>query len=257
MLKLLKKHKQTKRTWEPDRLPCHVAIIMDGNGRWASKRALPRSAGHSVGAETFRRIATYCKEIGIKYLTVYAFSTENWRRPPDEVATIMNLLEKYMHEALQKMERDKVKMKFFGDISALSPKLQELIAEAEAVSQKFDGVQVNICVNYGGRDEIIMAAEKYAKMVNEGKVQSGHLTENDFSELMYSTGIPDPDLIIRPSGEMRLSNFLLWQSAYSEFYFTDVLWPDFTPRDLDCAISSYQSRKRRYGDVDVVSAKGD
>ena len=257
LFNFFKKQNHKQRTWEPDRLPCHVAIIMDGNGRWASKRALPRSVGHSVGAETFRRIATYCKEIGIEYLTVYAFSTENWRRPPDEVAAIMNLLEKYMLEALQKMERDRVKMKFFGDVSVLSPKLKELIAEAEAVSQKFDGVQVNICVNYGGRDEILMAAEKYAKMLAEGKAESGFLTDRDFSALLYSAEIPDPDLIIRPSGEMRLSNFLLWQSAYSEFYFTDVLWPDFTPHDLDKAILSYQSRKRRYGDIDVISAKGE
>jgi undecaprenyl diphosphate synthase len=248
--------KKRKRTWEPDRLPCHVAIIMDGNGRWASKRALPRTAGHSVGAETFRRIATYCKDIGIEYLTVYAFSTENWRRPPEEIATIMALLEKYMHEALLKMERDKVKMKFFGDTSILSPKLKELISEAEAKSKTFDGVQVNICINYGGRKEILMAAERYAKSLVEGEIagkgkcKDGELTEDAFSSLMYSAGIPDPDLVIRPSGEMRLSNFLLWQSAYSEFYFTDVLWPDFSERDLDDAIISYQNRQRRYGKIE-------
>jgi len=249
LLNNLKRTNRTKRTWEPDRLPCHIAIIMDGNGRWAGKRALPRTAGHSVGAETFRRIATYCKDIGIKYLTVYAFSTENWRRPPEEVATIMNLLEKYMHEALLKMERDKVKMKFFGDVSVLSPKLRELIEKAEAVSKTFDGVQVNICVNYGARDEIIMAAEAYAKKVLNGELECGNLNEDDFSALLYSGGIPDPDLVIRPSGEMRLSNFLLWQSAYSEFYYTNVLWPDFTESDLDKAIIVYQNRERRYGDV--------
>jgi len=238
-----------ERTWEPDRLPCHIAIVMDGNGRWASKRGLPRTAGHSVGAETFRRIATYCKDIGIKYLTVYAFSTENWRRPPEEVATIMTLLEKYMHEALMKMERDRVKMKFFGDISVLSPKLKELINKAEAVSQTFDGVQVNVCVNYGSRDEIIMAAEHYAKNLIENNLKPGKLTTEEFSSLLYSADIPDPDLIIRPSGEKRLSNFLLWQSAYSEYYFTDVLWPDFNERDLDMAILTYQKRERRYGDI--------
>ena len=241
--------KRLKRTWEPDRLPCHIAIVMDGNGRWASKRGLPRTAGHSVGAETFRRIATYCKDIGIKYLTVYAFSTENWRRPPEEVATIMTLLEKYMHEALMKMERDRVKMKFFGDISVLSPKLKELINKAEAVSQTFDGVQVNVCVNYGSRDEIIMAAEHYAKNLIENNLKPGKLTTEEFSSLLYSADIPDPDLIIRPSGEKRLSNFLLWQSAYSEYYFTDVLWPDFNERDLDMAILTYQKRERRYGDI--------
>ena len=239
--------KKKKKSWDPGKLPCHIAVIMDGNGRWARKRALPRSAGHSAGAETFRRIATYCKDIGIKYLTVYAFSTENWQRPPDEVQSIMGLLEKYLHEALQKMERDKVKMKFFGNASVLSPTLRGLIAKTEELSQTFDGVQVNICINYGSRGEIISAAERYANDIAAGKSAAGSLTEQAFSSLMYSAGIPDPDLIIRPSGEMRLSNFLLWQSAYSELYFTDVLWPDFNENELDKAIISYQNRERRYG----------
>ena len=246
MFKLFKKK---KLAWETKSLPCHIAVIMDGNGRWASRRALPRTAGHTVGAETFRRIATYCKEIGIQYLTVYAFSTENWQRPPDEVEAIMKLLEKYLIEALQKMERDKVKMKFFGDTTVLSPKLRELIAKTEEKSQTFDGVQVNICVNYGGRDEILSAVERYAEAVAAGKTKGGHLTQEAFSALLFSAGIPDPDLIIRPSGEMRLSNFLLWQSAYSELYFTDVLWPDFNERELDRAIIAYQNRERRYGGV--------
>ena len=241
--------KKDKRAWEPDRLPCHIAIIMDGNGRWAAKRALPRSAGHAFGAETFRRVATYCKDIGIKFLTVYAFSTENWKRSADEIRTIMELLEKYLHEAISKMERDRVKMKFFGDVSVLSPELQKLIAETAELSKKFEGVQVNICINYGGRDEILRAARNYARDVAEGRVSGEQLTEEVFSQYMYSSGIPDPDLIIRPSGEMRLSNFLQWQSAYSEFYFTDVLWPDFNERELDRAISSFQSRDRRYGGV--------
>ena len=245
MFKFLKK---PKRTWEPERLPRHIAIIMDGNGRWAGKRALPRSAGHAAGAETFRRIATYCKDIGIEYLTVYAFSTENWKRPPEEIGTIMELLEKYLHEALLKMERDKVKMKFFGDISVLPPKLLKLIEETAELSQKFEGVQVNICLNYGGRDEILRAAARYAADFAGGKAGAG-LSSEEFSGYMYSAGIPDPDLIIRPSGEMRLSNFLLWQSAYSEMYFTDVLWPDFDIKELDRAIMSFQSRDRRYGGI--------
>jgi len=245
VLKILKK----KQAWEPDRLPCHIAIIMDGNGRWAAKRVLPRSAGHAAGAETFRRVATYCKDIGIKYLTVYAFSTENWKRPDSEIGAIMELLEKYLHEALSKMERDRVKMKFFGDVSVLSPELQKLISEASELSQKFEGVQVNICVNYGGRDEILRAAENYARDVAQGRLPCDGLTEEIFSQYMYSSGIPDPDLIIRPSGEMRLSNFLQWQSAYSEFYFTDVLWPDFNERELDRAIISFQSKDRRYGGI--------
>ena len=250
MFQLLKKRKQSKQVWESIKLPRHIAIIMDGNGRWAKQRALPRNAGHAAGAEMFRRIATYCKEIGIEYLTVYAFSTENWRRPAEEVGTIMELLEKYLHEAIEKMERDRVKMKFFGDVSVLSPKLRKLIEQTEELSQRFEGVQVNICVNYGGRDEILRAVENYSKDLSDGVLpKSKRLTEEVFSEYMYSARIPDPDLIIRPSGEMRISNFLLWQSAYSELYFTDVLWPDFDEEELNRAILSYQTRDRRYGGI--------
>ncbi|UOO37585.1 isoprenyl transferase [Oscillospiraceae bacterium CM] len=241
-------NKRTGKAGQPDqsRLPRHIAVIMDGNGRWAKKRGLPRTAGHAAGAETFRRIATYCKNIGIEYLTVYAFSTENWRRPTDEVAAIMDILERYLKEAIETMERDRVKMKFFGDISFLSDKIRLLIDQTEKISAKFDGVQVNMCVNYGGRDEILRAARRYAE---DYKETGAALTEERFSSYLFSQGLPDPDLIIRPSGEMRLSNFLLWQSAYSEFYFTDVLWPDFSERELDRAIVSYQSRDRRYGGV--------
>lgn len=229
-----------------EKLPRHIAIIMDGNGRWAKKRGLPRTAGHAAGAETFRTIATYCKEIGIEYLTVYAFSTENWKRPPEEVNAIMQLLEKYLVEAIGKMEQDKVKMKFFGDITVLSSKLQHLIAETEEISKRFDGVQVNICVNYGGRDEIIRAVKAYAE---DYKNYDKSVSEESFSEYLYSKDIPDPDLIIRPSGEQRLSNFLMWQSAYSEFYFTKTLWPDFNKKELDIALAEYQKRDRRYGGV--------
>jgi len=244
---LPKKH---KLTWEPDRLPRHIAIIMDGNGRWAKKRALPRSAGHAAGAETFRSVATYCKNIGIDYLTTYAFSTENWTRPADEIDTIMELLDKYLREALGKMERDRVKMKFFGDISVLSPALKKLIAETEELSQTFEGVQVNICLNYGGRHEILRAVQRYAIDMTEGRAPDVEsLTEDIFAGYLYSSGLPDPDLIIRPSGEKRLSNFLLWQAAYSELYFTDVLWPDFDERELDRAIISYQNRDRRFGGI--------
>ncbi|MCL2227783.1 MAG: isoprenyl transferase [Oscillospiraceae bacterium] len=245
MFSLFRKRKQ--QAWEPDRLPRHIAIIMDGNGRWAARRALPRTAGHAAGAETFRRVATYCKDIGIEYLTVYAFSTENWNRPDDEIGAIMQLLEKYLHEALGKMERDKVKMKFFGDVTILTPELRKLISDTEELSKKFEGVQVNICLNYGGRDELVRAAENYAKDFAAGVAPQEKLTERAFSRYMYSADIPDPDFIIRPSGEMRLSNFLLWQSAYSELYFTDVLWPDFNERELDRAIIAFQERDRRYG----------
>lgn len=223
-------------------LPRHIAIIMDGNGRWAKRRGLPRTAGHSAGAENFRTIATYCKDIGIQYLTVYAFSTENWKRPPEEVNAIMGLLDKYLHEAIERMERDRVKMKFFGDVSVLSPKLRALIARTSEISSHYEGCQVNICINYGGRDEILLAAKKLAET-------GGVFTEENLSNEMYSSGIPDPDMIIRPGGEMRVSNFLLWQAAYSEFYFTDTLWPDFGKAELNKTIASFQNRDRRFGGI--------
>ncbi len=232
-----------------DHLPRHVAIIMDGNGRWAKKRGLPRTAGHAAGAETFRSIATYCKEIGMEYLSVYAFSTENWKRPAEEVGAIMGLLKKYLLEAIGKMEKDKVKMKFFGDISVLPDDLRLLCEQTEEISKRYEGCQVNICLNYGGRDEIIRAARAFAADCVAGKADPNHLTEGAFSDYLFSSGIPDPDLVIRPSGELRLSNFLPWQSAYAEFYFTEVLWPDFTKAELHRALSAYQSRSRRFGGV--------
>lgn len=231
------------------RLPRHVAIIMDGNGRWAKKRGMPRTAGHAAGAENFRTIATYCKEIGLKYLTVYAFSTENWKRPADEVSTIMGLLKKYLLEAIGQMERDKVKMCFFGDLSPLPEDLRLLCEQTREISKHYDGVQVNICLNYGGRDELLRAARAYAADCVEGKADPNHLTEEQLGGYLFSAGVPDPDLVIRPSGELRTSNFLPWQSAYSEFYFTDVLWPDFNKKELHKALCSYQHRQRRFGGV--------
>ena len=230
-------------------IPRHIAIILDGNGRWAKKRGLPRTAGHARGAETFRKIATYCKNIGVEYLTVYAFSTENWKRPPEEVKTIMRLLDNYLHEAIDTMERDHIKMKVLGDIEGLSPELQALVAKTEEISTHYDGFQANICLNYGGRAEIVNAAKRYAEDLADGRITE--LDENTFGNYMYSAGIPDPDLLIRPGGDQRISNFLLWQCAYSEFYFTDVLWPDFTPDELDKAIAEFNRRDRRYGGVKV------
>lgn len=230
-------------------LPRHVAIIMDGNGRWAQKRGLPRTAGHAAGAENFRTIATYCKEIGLEYLTVFAFSTENWKRPQEEVSAIMGLLEKYLMEAISRMEKDRVKMRFFGDLTTLSDDLRILCIQAEEISRRYDGVQVNICLNYGGRDEVLRAAKAFARNCVAGKSEPEELTESAFSSYLFSGGIPDPDLIIRPSGEVRISNFLLWQSAYAEFYFTDVLWPDFDKNELHRALAEYQHRKRRFGGV--------
>lgn len=231
------------------RLPRHVAIIMDGNGRWAKKRGLPRTAGHAAGAETFRRIATYCKEIGLEYLTVYAFSTENWKRSEEEVGAIMGLLKKYLLEAIGQMERDRVKMHFFGDLTPLSPELRSLCEKTEEISQHYDGCQVNVCLNYGGRDEILRAARAFAADCASGRTIPEQLDEAVFERYLYSSGIPDPDLIIRPSGEIRISNFLLWQSAYAEYYFTDVLWPDFDQEELHRALASYQARSRRFGGV--------
>ena len=238
-----------KQQADLEHLPRHVAIIMDGNGRWAMRRGLPRTAGHAAGAETFRTVATFAKEIGLEYLTVYAFSTENWKRPREEVDAIMGLLEKYLHEAIERMARDRVKMAFLGDLSALSPKLQALCRQTEEISKGYDGCQVNICLNYGGRDELIRAARAYAADCVAGREDPGRLTERTFENYLYSAHVPDPDLVIRPSGEVRVSNFLLWQSAYAEFYFTDVLWPDFTPEELLKAIAAYQHRSRRYGGV--------
>lgn len=230
-------------------VPTHIAIIMDGNGRWAKKRGLPRTAGHAAGAETFRRIATYCRSIGVKYLTVYAFSTENWKRSQEEVSAIMKLLGNYLQEALRDMEKNCIRIKILGDISRLTPKLQTLCREAEEESAKYTGVQANFCLNYGGRDEIVKASQAFARDVASGKYQPEDLTEDLLSGYLYSKDIPDPELIIRPSGEMRTSNFLLWQSAYSEFVFMDVLWPDFSPKDLDKAIEEFHARNRRFGGV--------
>ncbi|MBQ3373732.1 MAG: isoprenyl transferase [Oscillospiraceae bacterium] len=229
-------------------IPRHIAIILDGNGRWAKKRGLPRTAGHAAGAETFRRIATYCKNIGVNYLTVYAFSTENWSRPEEEVKSIMKLLDRYLREAIATMERDHIKMKVLGDVSILSPSLRSEIEETNEISSRYEGFQANICLNYGGRAEILQAAKRYALDAAEGRAPAD-LTEDAFSSYFYSAGIPDPDLLIRPGGEKRISNFLLWQCAYSEFYFTDVLWPDFTPEELDKAIAEFSRRDRRFGGV--------
>ena len=226
----------------------HIAIIMDGNGRWAKKRGLPRTAGHAAGAEAFRRIANYCRTLGVKYLTVYAFSTENWKRSEEEVSGIMKLLGKYLEEALRDMEKNRVRFCFFGDLSRLDPQLRQRCLDAQSRSSEYD-VQVNFCLNYGGRLEILQAAKEFARDVAQGKRSVDELDEGLFDSYLYSAGVPDPELIIRPSGEMRTSNFLLWQSAYSEYVFMNVLWPDFGPKDLDAAIEEYHRRHRRFGGV--------
>ena len=226
-----------------DRLPRHIAIILDGNGRWAQRKALPRTAGHKAGAETFRTIATYCRDIGIQYLT------ENWKRPADEVETIMALLKRYLLEAIDTMERDNVRLRFMGDMSPLSGELKGLVDRCNAISDRLTGCQCNICINYGGRAEIVHGAQAFARACASGTVKPEDLTEEGFERYLYSAGIPSPELLIRPGGEQRLSNFLLWQCAYAEFYFTDVLWPDFTREELLRAIASYQHRDRRFGGI--------
>ena len=228
--------------------PCHIAIIMDGNGRWAKNRGLPRTAGHAAGAEAFRKIANYCRTLGVQYLTVYAFSTENWKRSQEEVAGIMKLLGAYLKEALRDMEKNRVKFCFFGDLTRLSPELRKLCDQAQRQSREYD-VQVNFCLNYGGRDEIVQAARRFAQKVAAGEAEADALTEGVFESYLYSAGVPDPELIVRPSGELRTSNFLLWQSAYSEYVFMNVLWPDFGPEELDRAIEEYHRRSRRFGGV--------
>ncbi len=246
-MKLFAKRKKQEDLSRP--VPRHIAIVMDGNGRWATSRGLPRTAGHGVGSEVFRKIATYCRDIGVEHLTVYAFSTENWKRSQEEVQAIMGLLKKYLFEALEKMEQDRIRLEFFGDLSRLSPELQELAARTREISARYEGFQANICLNYGGRDEIVRGCRAWAEKCVGGEAQPEELTEEVFGQLLFSKDIPDPELIIRPSGEVRISNFLLWQSAYAEYYFTDVLWPDFTPAELEKAITEFNKRNRRFGGV--------
>ena len=222
------------------KLPVHIAIIMDGNGRWAQKRALPRTAGHVAGSENFKTIARYCNKIGIKYLTVYAFSTENWKRPQGEVDAIMNLLRDYLKDSVN-FKSENIKLQFIGNLSALPEDIITLMENAEKDSEDATGLVVNMAVNYGGRDEIVAAVKE---IISSGETE---ITEELIGEKLYTRGIPDPDLIIRPSGEYRLSNFLIWQCAYSEFWFSNVLWPDFKPKHLDEAIDAFNLRDRRMG----------
>ena len=241
--------KKDKEQGKSQNLPAHIGIIMDGNGRWAKKRALPRSMGHTAGAQTFRKIARYCSDIGIKHLTVYAFSTENWRRPQEEVDALMKLFEEYLVEALRDFKDDTIVVKFLGDKTVFSPKLQALINENEEESKDRDGMVLNIAMNYGGRDELVTATKKIAEKVLNGELTVDDIDSQLISDSIYTAGQPDPDLIIRPSGEFRISNFLLWQSAYAEYYISDKLWPDFSTDDLDKAIAEFSTRNRRYGGV--------
>ena len=233
------------------RLPRHIAIIMDGNGRWAKQRGLPRTAGHKVGAETFRKIATYCKDLGVEYLTVYAFSTENWKRPADEVVGLMDLFAKTMLAEVDGLDEENVRVRTIGDLSPLPAETREAFEEAWEQTRGNTGMTLVVAVNYGARQEILHAVDalrhQAALAASEGAAELPELTEEMLERELYTADIPDPDLVIRTSGELRISNFLLWQSAYAEYYFTDVLWPDFDETELDKAIASYQKRERRFG----------
>lgn len=229
-------------------LPKHIAIIMDGNGRWAKRKSLPRSAGHAAGSKNFKSIARYCNKIGLEYLTVYAFSTENWKRPKEEVNAIMDILRDYLRDS-KNFKHENIKVKFIGNIAALDDDIIELIKEAEEGSADATGLNLNIALNYGGRDEIVNAVRNIAKNVADKSISIDEISEDMISNNLYTAGQPDPDLIIRPSGEYRLSNYLIWQAAYSEYWFSNVLWPDFTPKHLEKAISEFNSRNRRFGGI--------
>lgn len=229
-------------------VPKHVGVIMDGNGRWAKKRGLPRKFGHREGAKTFRTITRHAKALGISYITFYAFSTENWKRPQEEVDAIMELFDKYLDEVNDFIDEN-IRIRFIGDRTMLKPSLQEKMKHVEEVSKDFDSMTLILAINYGGRDEITHCVKKIAEKVKSGAIQPENISEELIQMNLYTEEIPDVDLIIRPSGEQRLSNFLIWQSAYAEYYFTNILWPDFSKKDLEKAILTYSERNRRFGGV--------
>ncbi len=230
-------------------IPEHVAIILDGNGRWAKKRFLPRKAGHVAGSKTVEQICEDAWDLGIRYLTVYAFSTENWKRPQDEVDALMKLLRQYLKDCIKRSTKNNMCVRVLGDISPLDADLKASIVELEEVSKGNTGLHFQVALNYGSRDEMLRAVRAMAEKVSEGRLALDEIDEGRFSDYLDTNGIPDPDLLIRTSGEERLSNFLLWQLAYTEFYFTDVLWPDFNKKELQKAIEYYNKRDRRFGGV--------
>ena len=231
-----------------DSLPRHVGIIMDGNGRWAQKRNLPRTFGHKEGAEVFKKITDLCIDRKIEYLTLYAFSTENWKRPAEETGALMKLFDVYLGDARSYSDRN-VRIVFLGDKSAFGKKLSEKMTSLENDTKGNDGMTLMLAMNYGGRDDIIHAAKKAAELASEGFLKPSDINEELFSDMLYTGNAPDVDLMIRTGGEYRLSNFLIWQCAYAEFWFTDVLWPDFGAKELDGALEAFASRKRRFGGV--------
>lgn len=227
-------------------IPCHVGIIMDGNGRWAKKRGMPRSLGHQKGASVFKTISRYCRDKGVKYLTVYAFSTENWKRSSEEVSGIMELFREYLRD-VKNYTKDNIRVNFIGDRSVLDDDIISLMEDTEKTSQDYTAMTLNIAMNYGGIPEITHSFKKIAEKIKNGELSLEDITEEEISNNLYTSGQPNPDLIIRTGGEYRLSNFLTFQSAYSELYFTDVLWPDFSPKDIDKAVEEFSKRNRRFG----------
>ena len=231
------------------KIPQHVAIILDGNGRWAKSKGMPRNYGHTVGAKNVETVCQAAHDMGIKYLTLYAFSTENWNRPDNEVNALMKLLESYLKNCIKTADKNNMRVRVIGDTTKLSEKFQNQIKELESASAHNDGLNLQIAINYGSRDEMIRAMRKMTKDCADGRFAPEEITEELFEGYLDTHGIPDPDLLIRTSGELRLSNYLLWQLAYTEFYFTDVPWPDFSKEELEKAIEQYNSRDRRYGGV--------
>ncbi|MPQ42405.1 isoprenyl transferase [Clostridium tarantellae] len=252
MLSFFDKKKEDKNkeiAINPNNIPQHIAIIMDGNGRWAKARKLPRSMGHRAGVQTIEKILRECRDLGVKHLTLYAFSTENWKRPKDEVGALMNLIVEYLKNELETLHKNNVKLNIIGDISELPLFCQEEIYKACEKTKNNDKITLNVALNYGGRAEIIKALKDVIKDIENSKLNIDDINENIINKYLYTANIPDPDLIIRPSGEQRLSNFLLWQCAYSEFWYSNINWPDFKPKDLRRAIYDYQNRNRRFGGV--------
>ncbi|EKQ53959.1 MULTISPECIES: isoprenyl transferase [unclassified Clostridium] len=251
MLNIFKSKKQHNEDFELDmnNIPNHIAIIMDGNGRWAKEQNLPRSVGHKAGMETIRIILKEATRLGVKNLTLYAFSTENWARPKDEVGAIMKLLVTYLNKELKECHENGVKMNVLGDISRLPKECQESLKKAIETTKNNTKINLNFALNYGGRDEIIRAIKLISSDVKNNKIKEEDIDEAMVGKYLYTKGIPDPDLIIRPSGEQRLSNFLLWQCAYSEFWYSNINWPNFKEKDLKRAIADYQNRDRRFGKV--------
>ncbi|WP_346938016.1 isoprenyl transferase [uncultured Clostridium sp.] len=232
-----------------EQIPAHIAIIMDGNGRWAKQRKLPRTMGHRAGMKNIKMMVEESSNLGVRYLTLYAFSTENWKRPVEEVGALMDLVVEFINKEFEELHRNNVRLNSIGDISKLPEKSKAAIEDAKYKTRNNTGLTLNIALNYGGRDEIVRGVKEIAKEVLEGKLKVDNIDDKVISDHLYTSGMPDPDIIIRPSGELRISNYLLWQSAYSEFWFSNINWPDFTKEDLRRAISDFQNRDRRFGGV--------